>query len=123
MGISSGGEPPVVQVMRALKESLLARDRDKMGEMARRWLELENVMESTISALAHEVDAGLRLAGLALEEACERALARVTALGSRGGLVAVDTAGRVAAPFTTRGMVRGWIGAEGAPRVSLFADE
>jgi isoaspartyl peptidase/L-asparaginase-like protein (Ntn-hydrolase superfamily) len=75
------------------------------------------------AALAHEVDAGLRLAGLALEEACERALARVTALGSRGGLVAVDAEGRVAAPFTTRGMVRGWIGAEGAPRVSLFADE
>jgi isoaspartyl peptidase/L-asparaginase-like protein (Ntn-hydrolase superfamily) len=75
------------------------------------------------AALAHEVDAGLRLAGLALEAACERALARVTALGSRGGLAAVDTAGRVAAPFTTRGMVRGWIGAEGEPRVSLFADE
>jgi isoaspartyl peptidase/L-asparaginase-like protein (Ntn-hydrolase superfamily) len=75
------------------------------------------------AALAHEVDAGLRLAGLALEEACERALARVTALGSRGGLVAVDAAGRVAAPFTTRGMARGWIGAAGPPRVSLFADE
>jgi isoaspartyl peptidase/L-asparaginase-like protein (Ntn-hydrolase superfamily) len=43
--------------------------------------------------------------------------------GRRGGLVAVDAAGRVAAPFTTRGKVRGWIGAEGAPRVRLFADE
>jgi len=75
------------------------------------------------AALAHEVDAGLRLAGLGLEEACQRALARVTALGSRGGLVAVDTAGRVASPFTTRGMARGWIGSEGAARVSLFADE
>ena len=42
---------------------------------------------------------------------------------SRGGLVAVDSAGRVATPFTTRGMVGGWIGAEGAPRVRLFADE
>jgi isoaspartyl peptidase/L-asparaginase-like protein (Ntn-hydrolase superfamily) len=75
------------------------------------------------AALAHEVDAGLRLAGLALDEACQRALARVTALGSRGGLIAVDAAGRVAMPFTTRGMARGWIGPEGAPRVSLFADE
>jgi beta-aspartyl-peptidase (threonine type) len=35
----------------------------------------------------------------------------------------VDAAGRVATPFTTRGMLRGWIGAEGAPRVSVFADD
>jgi isoaspartyl peptidase/L-asparaginase-like protein (Ntn-hydrolase superfamily) len=75
------------------------------------------------AALAHEVDSGLRLAALGLEQACERALARVTALGSRGGLVAVDAAGRVAAPFTTPGMARGWLGSDGEPYVSLFADE
>jgi isoaspartyl peptidase/L-asparaginase-like protein (Ntn-hydrolase superfamily) len=75
------------------------------------------------AALAHEVDAGMRLAGLGLEHACERALARVTALGSHGGLIAVDAAGRVAAPFTTPAMARGWLGADGEPNVSLFADE
>ncbi len=52
----SGSDPVVVQVMHALKDSLLARDRDRMREMARRWLALEDALEAEISALAHEVD-------------------------------------------------------------------
>ena len=34
------------------------------------------------------------------------------------GLVAVDAAGRVHAPFNTIGMARGWIGADGALQVA-----
>lgn len=74
------------------------------------------------AAVAHEVDAALRLAGLPLEIACERALARAQALGGRGGLIAIDAAGRLALPYTSRGMLRGWIDANGAPRVRIFAD-
>jgi len=73
-------------------------------------------------ALAHEIDAGLRLAGLPLEAACARALERVSALGSRGGLVALDRSGRLAMPFTTDAMYRGWVEARGAARVRIFAD-
>jgi beta-aspartyl-peptidase (threonine type) len=73
-------------------------------------------------ALAHEVDAGMRLGGLSLEEACTRALARATALGSRGGLIALDRRGRPVLPFTTRGMYRGWVAAGGAPQVRVLAD-
>jgi isoaspartyl peptidase/L-asparaginase-like protein (Ntn-hydrolase superfamily) len=74
-------------------------------------------------ALAHEVDAGMRLAGLPLTTACTRALERVTALGSRGGLLALDGAGAFAAPFTTTGFYRGWIRAEGPPELRVFGDE
>lgn len=73
-------------------------------------------------ALAHEVDAGIRLGGLTLAEACARALERATALGGRGGLVAVDAAGHLAQPFTTPGMIRGWLDARGEPQVRIFAD-
>jgi isoaspartyl peptidase/L-asparaginase-like protein (Ntn-hydrolase superfamily) len=75
------------------------------------------------AAVAHEVDALLRLAGLSLAEACARALARAAALGGSGGLVALDRAGRVAAPFDTPAFYRGWIAAEGEPLVKVFAGE
>ena len=74
-------------------------------------------------AFAHEVDALQRHAGLELAAACERALARVLALGGRGGCVAVDRGGKLALPFTTPGMYRGWIGPTGEARVAVFADE
>ncbi len=74
------------------------------------------------SVVAHEVDAGMRLAGLRLETACERALARAKTLGGRGGLIAVEAAGRLALPYTSRGMLRGWLDEDGEPRVRIFAD-
>jgi len=60
------------------------------------------------ASFAHEVDAQIRLAGCDLDEACRRALARVEALGGAGGCVALDWHGRVAMPFTTPMMYRGW---------------
>ena len=58
------------------------------------------------NALAHEVDALMRHAGLPLAEACERAIARLAPPGT-GGLIAVGADG-VAAPFTTAAMPRAW---------------
>jgi L-asparaginase / beta-aspartyl-peptidase len=60
------------------------------------------------TALAHEVDALMRHAGLALGEACERALTALAPLGGTGGLIAVGAAGGVAAHFTTPAMAHGW---------------
>ena len=74
-------------------------------------------------ALAHEIDAGMRLAGLELGAACERALAQVTALGSRIGFIALDRAGRIAMPFTTDGMYRGTVRDGEPPWVAVFSDE
>lgn len=75
------------------------------------------------AAFAHEVDGGMRLAGLTLEQACERALERVEALGGRGGCVAVDAAGRVALPCTTAAMPRGRVGPDGRPRVAVLRED
>ena len=71
------------------------------------------------AAFAHEVDAQLRLLGAGLEDACRAALARVAALGAEGGCVAVDRTGRIALPFSTPAMARGWVGPEGEPYVAL----
>lgn len=62
--------------------------------------------------------------GVALEEAAQRALGDVTAIGGDGGLIAVDARGNATLPFTTAAMPRGvwragepaaaWIGREDA---------
>ena len=72
---------------------------------------------------AHEVDALIRLRQLGIEAACQSALARVTALGSTGGCIAVGPTGPVIVEFTSIGMYRGWIGEDGEPRAAIFADE
>jgi isoaspartyl peptidase/L-asparaginase-like protein (Ntn-hydrolase superfamily) len=58
------------------------------------------------SALAHEVDALVRLAGLPLPKAAERALQRLAGLGT-AGLIAVGR-DAVATPFTTAAMPCAW---------------
>jgi isoaspartyl peptidase/L-asparaginase-like protein (Ntn-hydrolase superfamily) len=60
------------------------------------------------TALAHEIDALMRHAGLPLDAACERALSGLAPRGGTGGLIAVGAAGGVAAPFTTPAMPCAW---------------
>jgi isoaspartyl peptidase/L-asparaginase-like protein (Ntn-hydrolase superfamily) len=69
------------------------------------------------AALAHEVDALLRHAGLPLADACERALTEL--VGGTGGLIAVDSSGGVAARFTTPAMPHGWRVGDGPPVARL----
>ena len=59
------------------------------------------------AVVAYDVAARMRYLRETLGVAARRALARVTALGGDGGLVAVDRAGRVAMPFVSEGMYRG----------------
>jgi isoaspartyl peptidase/L-asparaginase-like protein (Ntn-hydrolase superfamily) len=75
------------------------------------------------TAFARNVDALLRHARLPLEDACRRALDEVAALGGHGGCIAIDREGRMAMPFDTPAMPRGYL-LEGEPaRVALTADE
>jgi isoaspartyl peptidase/L-asparaginase-like protein (Ntn-hydrolase superfamily) len=60
------------------------------------------------AGFAHEVDARLRLEGVDLEAACQKALAAVTAAGGDGGCIAVTGDGPPVLPFTTALMHRGW---------------
>ena len=62
-----------------------------------------------LAAFAHEVDAHLRLLGAPLDEACRAALAAVERKGGTGGCIALAADGRLAMPFTSRGMLRGWV--------------
>jgi len=68
-------------------------------------------------ALAHEIDALIRHAGLSLADACERALAGLEHLGT-AGVIAVGADG-IAAPFTTPAMPRGWRVGDGPVEIAI----
>lgn len=61
------------------------------------------------AALAHEVDALVRLGGLPLAAAAERAVHEaLAALEGDGGLIALGPAGPPATPFRSQAMARAW---------------
>lgn len=76
-----------------------------------------------LSVFAHEVDALVRLAGLDLGAACQRALHEVRARAGTGGCIAVGPDATVAMSFTSAGMFRGWIDATGDRRIGMFAGD
>lgn len=44
-------------------------------------------------------------------------------LGGNGGAIVLGSDGRMALPFNTEGMFRGWIGADGEPHVAIHSDD
>lgn len=76
------------------------------------------------AAAAHEICARVRLRGDDIREAAEAVIDReIPAAGGNGGAIALDAKGRVAFPFNTAGMYRGWIGADGVPHVAVFRED
>lgn len=75
-----------------------------------------------LSVFAHEVDALVRLAGLSLGAACQRALHEVTTRAGTGGCIAVGADGTVAMPFTSAGMFRGVVDVTGDRRIGMFTE-
>jgi L-asparaginase/beta-aspartyl-peptidase (threonine type) len=70
------------------------------------------------AVLAHEVAARMRYLEESVTVAAGKALARVRSLGGTGGLVAIDARGRIAMPFNTEGMYRGFArGGESVVRI------
>lgn len=71
-------------------------------------------------AVAHEIDARMRLTGQSLAEAAEAVVTEVGEIGGSGGLVAVDAQGNVALPFNCRGMYRAWMDRSGEIHTAIF---
>ena len=73
-------------------------------------------------ALAHDVAARMSYRGDTLEAATAGVLRDLTPPGTGAGLIALDAAGRVAAPFNTGGMFRGWVTPEGEAVVATHGE-
>lgn len=74
-------------------------------------------------AAAYDAFARMHYAGQDLARATDELIAALGSHGIGAGLVAVDAAGRVLAPFNTIGMYRGWIMADGEVVVGTHKDE
>jgi beta-aspartyl-peptidase (threonine type) len=70
-------------------------------------------------ALAHEVSARMRHLDETLAKAARAALKAVARIGGDGGLVALDRRGTIAMPFTSEGMFRACIRADGRRLVKI----
>lgn len=76
------------------------------------------------TAAAHDVCARMTYLNETAAQAGEAVInGAVPALGGDGGAIVLAADGSVAMPFNTKGMFRGWIGADGVPHVAVFADE
>ena len=69
---------------------------------------------------AADVSARIAYAGQTLESAAAAVIEDVRGLGGYGGLIAVDAAGNVAAPFASQGMKRGFANSRGLREVKTF---
>jgi len=74
-------------------------------------------------AVAARISARMELEGLSLEQAAHRVIHQdLAAMSGAGGVIAVDRAGRIALPFNTAGMFRGWRAQGGAVQVEIWGD-
>jgi beta-aspartyl-peptidase (threonine type) len=71
--------------------------------------------------VAHDICARVAYRGDALADAAEAVVnGEVVRLGGDGGAIALDSDGRIAMPFNTSGMYRGWINPDGSRGTAVF---
>ncbi|MDG4496022.1 isoaspartyl peptidase/L-asparaginase, partial [Xanthomonas vesicatoria] len=76
------------------------------------------------TAAAHEICARMRYQRQTPEQAGRGVINEmIPKMGGDGGAIVLAADGKMAMPFNTRGMYRGWIGADGVPHVAIFASE
>jgi beta-aspartyl-peptidase (threonine type) len=73
------------------------------------------------TAAAAQLAFRLRFGGQALAAAAEATLAEIAALGGDGGLIAVDSLGRIIMPFVSQGMKRAAVHPDGRVVSEVFA--
>ena len=71
--------------------------------------------------IAHDISASMEHGGLPLEAAVRKAIdEKLTGAKGRGGVIAVDAQGNVAAAYNSEGMVRGYVTDRQAPNVEVY---
>ncbi|MFZ5638723.1 MAG: isoaspartyl peptidase/L-asparaginase [Pseudomonadota bacterium] len=76
------------------------------------------------TAAAHEICARMRYLNEGPAEAGQAVInVEIPALGGDGGAIVLSADGRIAFPFNTEGMFRGWIGEDGEPHVAIYAGD
>lgn len=75
------------------------------------------------SVVAYDIAALVSYKGLAIQEAAKEALKKMKNLGGEGGVIVLDRQGNVAMEFTTAGMYRAHMDAEGTTCIKIYKNE
>jgi isoaspartyl peptidase/L-asparaginase-like protein (Ntn-hydrolase superfamily) len=102
------GDSPVIGAGTFADDRTCAVSATGHGEFFIRW------------AVAHEIDARIRLAGQTLTQAAEDIVAEIAPLGGSGGLIAIGADGSVSLPFNSEGMYRAWFGLDGVVHTAIY---
>ena len=71
--------------------------------------------------IAHDISASMEHGGLSLEAAVHKAIdEKLTGAKGRGGVIAVDAQGNVAAAYNSEGMVRGFVTDRQSAKVEVY---
>ena len=92
------------------------------------WAENESVAVSATGtgemfirgATAHDIAALVKYRGLSPQAAADEALAKVRAMGGRGGVIVLDRTGDAVFSFTTEGMYRGFAKGAAKSEIRIF---
>lgn len=75
-------------------------------------------------AVAYQIAAAVEYGKLALREAAEWVIhTKLSNLGGKGGVIALDKKGNVAMPFNTPGMYRAYVTENGEVTVKLYGED
>jgi beta-aspartyl-peptidase (threonine type) len=66
-----------------------------------------------MATAAHDVSALMEYRRKTVEEASIAVIDKIAKLGGTGGMIAIDKNGKIALPFNTSGMYRGYVDANG----------
>ena len=73
--------------------------------------------------VAHDIAALVKYRGMSVKAAGDEVIHRkLVPVKGEGGVIILDAKGNFAMPFNSEGMYRGWIGADGVPRVEIYKD-
>jgi beta-aspartyl-peptidase (threonine type) len=72
--------------------------------------------------IAYDVSARMELVDMNLGDAADAVIEKLNDMGGPGGFIALDKDGNVAMRFNTPGMYRGYMKADGKPRVFLYGN-
>ena len=73
--------------------------------------------------VAHDISALIDYALASVARLARKAIKKVGKLGGDGGVIAPDRHGKLATPFNTEGMYRGWVTRQGDLVVKIYGDE
>ena len=73
------------------------------------------------AGFGHHIHGRMAFSGWDLARACDEALEAVRGYKGRGGCIAIDRAGNIALPFTSKVMFRAWAGEDGRVHVAVGA--